>query len=92
MHHKKDTVWCAFYYVIGPYFFENKVDKAITVNGESMINNFFWFELNDLSTNTMWFQPDGFPCLTPYVTLGFLHERFESILLLGVTNSRNHVI
>lgn len=44
--------------VIGPHFFKNDVGEAITVNGEryrSMINNFFWLELNNMDVNDKWF-------------------------------------
>ncbi|EFN81170.1 hypothetical protein EAI_00691, partial [Harpegnathos saltator] len=64
MHPQKVTVWCGSWAggVIGPYFFENDVGVAITVNGEryrTMITNFFWPKLNDMDVDDMWFQQDG---------------------------------
>lgn len=43
IHPLKITVWCGFWagVSIGPYFFENDIGEAITVNGQhyrSMIN------------------------------------------------------
>jgi len=47
MHPEKVTGWCGFRSsgIIGPYFFQNEVSVAITVNDEryrSMISNFLW--------------------------------------------------
>ncbi|CAG9824599.1 unnamed protein product, partial [Phaedon cochleariae] len=82
MHPQRVTVWCGFWSggVIGPYFFENDIGEAITVNGEryrSMINKLFWPELNDMDVDDMWFQQDGATCHTANDTMGILHKRFE---------------
>ena len=63
MHPEKVTV-CEFWSggIIGPYFFQNEADIAITVNGEryrSMISNFLWPKMDDVDTDNMWFQQDG---------------------------------
>ena len=73
LHPQEATVWCGFWavVVIGPYFFENNVGEAITVNGEpyrSMITNFFWPELNDMDVNDMLFQQHGATCHKPQWT------------------------
>lgn len=86
MHPEKVTVWCGFWAggVIGPYFFENDIGKAITVTGEryrSMITNFLWPELDDMDTNNMWFQQDGATCHTAEDTLDILHNRFEGMVI-----------
>ncbi|EFN75581.1 hypothetical protein EAI_08637, partial [Harpegnathos saltator] len=84
-HPQKVTVWCGFWAggVIGPYFFENDVGEAITVNGEryrTMITNFFWPKLNDMDVD-MWFQQDGATCHTADATVDILHERFEGMVI-----------
>lgn len=86
MHPQKVTVWCGFWAggVIGPYFFENDVGEAITVNGEryrTMITDFFWPKLNDMDVDDMWFQQDGATCHTADATMDILHERFESMVI-----------
>ena len=81
MHPQKVTVWCGFWAggVIGPYFFENDVGEAVTVNSErytTMITNFLWPILNHMDLDDMWFQQDGATCHTANATIDILHERF----------------
>lgn len=66
LHSPKITVWSTFekVIVIGPYFFEDHNENAVTVNSECYIemwNNFFVLELG-LKSNSIghvWFQQDG---------------------------------
>lgn len=86
MHPQKVTVWCGFWAggVIGPYFFENDVGEAITINGEryrTMLTDFFWPKLNDMEVDDMWFQQDGATCHTADATMDILHERFEGMVI-----------
>ena len=64
LHLQKVTVWCGFHAggVIGPYFFVDKNDRHVTVNGErypTMLEDYLWTELDELDINDMWFQQDG---------------------------------
>ena len=50
--HPRGTVWCGFWYsrIIGPFFFENKQEAAVTVNGEryrAMINEFLFPKIEE---------------------------------------------
>ncbi|CAK9818123.1 hypothetical protein ANTQUA_LOCUS9679 [Anthophora quadrimaculata] len=67
--------------IIGPFFFENAADQAITVNGaryRDMIIQFFVPKLQDIDVNDMWFQQDDATCHTAQETIQLLHESFPS--------------
>lgn len=81
MHPQRVTVWCGFWAggIIGPFFFENAADQAITVNGaryRDMIIQFFVPKLQDMDVDDMWFQQDGATCHTARETIQLLHESF----------------
>jgi hypothetical protein len=65
LHSSKVTVWCAIssFEIIGPYFFENEREKAVTVTGPCyvyMLENFLGPELACHSvTEETFFQQDG---------------------------------
>lgn len=79
---KKTTVWCALWSqgVIGPFFFENDNEFAVTVNGHryrEMIKNFFWPQLDSLDIGSdFWFQQDGATSHTAEETMTILQDRF----------------
>jgi hypothetical protein len=75
------TVWCGFWAggVIGPYFFENKAGKAVTVNGvryRDMITEFLWPQLDGMDMEDTWYQQDGATCHTARQTTELLREKF----------------
>ena len=83
MNPQKVTAWYGFCIggVIDPYFFENDIVEANTVNLEHqrmMITVFFWPTLN---VDNMWFQQDGATCHTADATMHILHERFEGMVI-----------
>lgn len=82
MHPQRVTVWCGLWAggVIGPYFFENEVGQAVTVNGvryREMITDFLWPEIEDMDLDDMWFQQDGATCHTANETMALLREKFN---------------
>ena len=49
-HLKRVSVWCGFWYrgIIGPFFFENEYEEAVTVNGDRyrvMLNEFLFTKI-----------------------------------------------
>lgn len=86
LHPKKVTVWCGFWAggIIGPFFFENDVGEAITVNGERyrrMITDLFLPALDDMGLDDMWFQQDGATCHTADATMNILQQRFAGMVI-----------
>lgn len=86
MHPERVTVWCAFWSggVIGPYFFEDEDEAAVTVNGEryrEMIRIFLWPRVDDMNLENMWFQQDGATCHTARDTINLLHEKFDGFVI-----------
>lgn len=74
MHLQRTTIWCGFGSggVIGPYFFEDEAEIAVTVNGiryRSTITKFLWPQLNDMDMDNMWFQQYGATCHTAHETI-----------------------
>lgn len=88
MHPLRTTVWCGLWAggVIGPFFFEDDIGNAVTVNGEryrQMIRNNLWPALGEVDTGNMCFQQDGATCHTSRETVTLLHEKFpQSVISL----------
>ena len=64
---KQVRVWCGFWSrgIIGPFFFENEQEEAITVNGDrNMFNEFFFTKIEEKDIGNIWFQEDGATCQT----------------------------
>ena len=65
LHSSKVTVWCAIssFGIIGPYFFEDERERAVTVTGQCyvhMLENFVGPELaRHPVTKETFFQQDG---------------------------------
>ena len=81
LHSLKCTVWCGVtsQRVIGPYFFENEVGKAVTVNGDryrTMIHNF----IRPVAANK-WFQQDGATAHTARDTITLVNEIFDERII-----------
>ena len=58
MHPQRVTVWCGFWAgdIIEPYFFENEIGQAATVNGtryRDMITQFFLPKFDDIDVANM---------------------------------------
>lgn len=86
MHPQKVTVWCGFWTggIIGPYFIENDMGLAITINGEryrSMLSNFLWPKFDNMDLDGIWFQQNGATCHTSNDTINILKERFEGMVI-----------
>ncbi len=86
LHPERLSVWCALHAggIIGPYFFENKEEKVVTVNGDryrSMLTDYFWDELDQMEVEGVWFQQDGASSHTARKTINLLKKKFgESII------------
>lgn len=64
LHPEKVTVWCGLWAggIVGPFFFEDAEEKAITVNGEryrGIITDFLWPQLDRIGADDLWFQQEG---------------------------------
>ena len=63
MHPQRVTVWCGFWYgsIIGPFFFENEQEGAVTINGERYCatrNEFLFPKIEENDMDDIWFQQD----------------------------------
>jgi hypothetical protein len=83
LHSPKVTVWAALSAsgIIGPYFYEDQRNRAVTVNTERyivMLQNFFAPALQDFSgfNRSSWFQQDGATCHTSNDSIAALREIF----------------
>ena len=61
---KRVTVLCGFWFrgIIGPFFFENEQEEAVTVNGDryrAMLNEFLITKIEEEDISSIWFQQDG---------------------------------
>lgn len=86
LHPRRVTVWCGIWSrgVVGPYFFEDAMGDAVTVNGDryrEMIINFFSNQVNQLGLGNMWFQQDGATCHTARATVETLKRMFPGRLI-----------
>ena len=77
--------------VIGPFFFENEPEEAVTVNGNryrAMLNEFLFTKIEDEDIGNNWFQQDGVTCHTAEAILDVLRPVFEDC----ITSRRADVI
>lgn len=86
LHPEKTTVWCALWAggIIGPYFFKNEANRAVTVNGaryRAMISDFFLPELQARDVGDIWFQQDGATAHTARETMDLLKDHFGEQLI-----------
>ena len=84
----KCTAWVAIskHGIIGPYWFEDENEKALTVTKERyiVVLNKFWMDLEiqqGINRNVQWFQQDGATPHTANITLEWLDERFSDRLI-----------
>ena len=85
-HPKRVTVWCGFWSrgIIGPFFFENEQEKAVTVDGDryrAMLNEFLFTKNEEEDIGNFLFQQDGATCHTAEATLDILHTVFEDRII-----------
>ena len=64
IHPKRFTVWREFCsrVIIGPFFFENEQEVAVTVNGDryrTILNEFLFTKIEEEDIGNIWFQQDG---------------------------------
>ena len=62
---KRVTVWSEFQSrrIIGPFFFENEQEEAVTVNDDrywSMLNEFLFTKIEEENIGNIWFQQVGY--------------------------------
>ena len=92
LYSEKCTVWCGLHTggLIGPYFFKNEAGVNVTVNGEryrTMINEYFFRNMDGIDPDEMWMQQDGATCHTANETIELLQTRFGDKLI-----SRNGLV
>jgi hypothetical protein len=78
--------------VIGPYFFEDEVGRAVTVNSapySEMLSTFLEPELQKpgVETQTLWCQQDGVRAHTARTATRFLNEMFPARVISRRGNS-----
>ena len=83
---EKCTVWCGLHAggIIGLYFFLNEDGVRCTVNGDryrTMINDFFFENMENIDPDEMWFQQDGATCHTANATIDLLKTKFDDKLI-----------
>jgi hypothetical protein len=84
LHPERVTVWCAIWStdVIGPYFFEDEVGRALTVTGDryrAVITTFLAPAVERMTMNqerSLWFQQDGATCHTTRESMACLRQLF----------------
>ena len=83
---KQLTVWCGFWSrgIIGPFFFENEQEKAVTVNGDrywAMLNKFLFTKIEEEDIGNIWFRQDGSKWQTAKATLDVLRPVFKDRII-----------
>lgn len=87
LHSPKVTVWCAVSSmgIIGPYFFEDNAENAVTVTSfryVEMINEFLTPQLNVFPRNEdTWYQQDGATSHTTRGAISALQELFPDHII-----------
>ncbi len=88
LHSTKCTAWVAIskHGIIGPYWFEDENEKAVTVNTERylVVTRKFWNTLGrrrGITRDEQWFQQDGATPHTSNRALEWLRERFGDRLI-----------
>ena len=84
LHSRKCTAWCALSSdrIIGPYWFEDNAENAVTVNQENyrhVIKKFTACLRGRRFEKKLWFQQDGATPHTAVETRKLLSEKFEEI-------------
>lgn len=77
---EKCTVWCAMWSkgIIGPFFFEDDEEKAVTINSERygrMLTDYLFPKLDQIISDDFIFQQDGAPAHTTRVNIDLLKQK-----------------
>ena len=84
-HPKRVTIWCVFWARgIGPFFFQNEQEEAVTVNDDryrAMLNEFLFTKIEEEDIGSIWFQQDGAMCHRAEATLDVLSPVFENHII-----------
>ena len=96
LYPQRVIVWCNFWAggIIGPYFFGNKAEAAVSVNGlryRIMINAFLWPELEDMDVDDVYFQQNGAMCHASGETISLFREKFRG-RVTSPNGDYNHAI
>ena len=70
--------------IIGPFFFENEQEDAVTVNSEryrAMLNEFLFTKNKEEDIDNIWFQQHDATCHTAEATLDLLRSVFEDRII-----------
>ena len=83
---QKVVVWCAvgMFGIIGPYFFEDRAGRTLTVNADryvDMVGDFVMPELHVRQQESIWFQQDGATPHTARQSLAVLRDLFPNQLI-----------
>ena len=83
LYPQRVTFWCGFRVggIIGPYLFGNEAGAAVSVNRlryQTMIDEFFCPELEDMDVGDVYLQQDGATYHTSGETIGLLREKFQA--------------
>ena len=88
LHSVKCTAWCAIsrHGIIGPYWFEDDEEKAVTINSERYIAIFskFYRALGlkrGVDRDSQWFQQNGATPHTSNVNLHWLDQHFPGRII-----------
>jgi hypothetical protein len=88
LHPERVTVWCAMCStdVIGPYFFEDEMGRALTVTGDcyqAMITTFLAPAVECMMNQeqSLWFQQDHATCSTARESMACLRQLFPGRLI-----------
>ncbi|XP_044758934.1 uncharacterized protein LOC123316778 [Coccinella septempunctata] len=86
MHPQRVTVWCGLWSVgiIGPFFFENEAEIAVTVNAEryrAMLNDWFFQDIEADDLDDVWFPQDGATSHTAHATIDVLRRIFGNRII-----------
>lgn len=86
LHDKRVTVWCGICSdcIIGPFFLDDDVGEAISVNGDryrAMVNTFLREEIENNGLEDYWFQQDGATAHIARLTIDLLNEMFPGRLV-----------
>ena len=85
-HPKRVTVWSEFWsrHIIGPFFFANVQEQAVTVNGNhyrEIFNEFLFTKIKEEDIGNIWFQQNGATCRTAEATLDVLRPVSEDRII-----------
>ena len=85
-HSKRVTVWCRFWSrgIIGPVFFENEQEEAVTDNGDlyrAMLNEFMFTKIEAEDIGNICIKQDGATSYTAEATLDVLRPVFKDRII-----------